>query len=815
MSVMLIFLPILRDLLSRHHRLSQCSETAASPCNNRRGSTTDRPSQSTLQTFSVKPIVISPPIANGGNERANSLTFESHLSISGDAVLNVGTQTSQTQLMGKFSIHDPIYRPSNSNLDVISNSGGPSTSGSGAGDDQTDVVLDTTPNFTQLMGFDTDFFSNETGMINDYLMGVLSPLDYRTPVIDNVSDGYSGMDRGPVAAVPSALSPDHREPSAPVQVAMATEEPRDSMAESRVSSRTSPVNQASPDEGEAGTSLDAIEDVMGSNPWALSTVAYDSLTAEVAKHEHILPEPFTLPCRQTLSRYVASYIRGFHPHLPFIHVPTSCLETMTPVLLLTLAATGSFYGFEHTHGYAMILLAKAIITQKLEQRRRESTSRLVRSFPRYAELPGSSSGEHKASTRSRVISQPAPAPAFDLELVQALVTLLMAMSWLDGPLAEDALAMSSQLAAVTREALKHPPIEDGHETWRDWAQEEAKRRTLLSAYFVLNIQTICFNVSPQLATSEINLVLPCSEAEFKAPNSNSWHRLHQKRDMRDVDFQNCLKQLLSAKSLAKEVSASEFGNYMLVQALLVQIYFERQAASVLLSSPSTLGSSTIDLYDGALSAWQTCWDSAIESALDPSSVHGPLAFNSTAILRLAHVHLRADLFGQCALNSRDPRVVAQAFEPHRNPIMLGSSHLDKAVLHAIYALRIPVRVGIAFVARGRTGHWSVQHTISNFACALLLTHWLENIFNLVSSSGLDGLRREERRLLSMIERLIEETHLHDGLGPKGCYPSRIRRLAIAAAKLWAETCQGIQVYELVHIMGETLSLVAESLESRM
>ncbi|RSL83271.1 hypothetical protein CEP51_004616 [Fusarium floridanum] len=800
-----------QDLLSRHYRLSQCSDTATSPCANRRGSTATRPPQSTLQTFPVEPTAVSPPIANTNHSRTNSFTFEHHPSMSGDIVSNFAAQTPQEQFMGKFSIHDPVYEPPNDNPDVLSNSGGPSSSG----DDHMDVVVEPAADFTQLVSFDTDFFSHETGMINDYLMGVFSPLDYRTPMIDNVSDGYSGMDRGPVVSAPSVLGSGHREPSAPIQVAIPTEEAQDSMIESRAISRGSPVDQTSRDGGEVGGSLDAIDDVIGSNPWAVSTAAYERLTVEVEKHEQVLPEPFTLPCRQTLSRYVASYIRGFHPHLPFIHIPTSCVETMAPVLLLSLAATGSFYGFEHTHGYAMILLAKSIIAEKLEQRRRESTSRLVRSFPRYAELPNSSSGEHDTSTRSRVTPQPVPTPVFDLELVQALVILQMTMSWLDGPFAEDALAMSSQLAAVTREGLSHPPVEDGHESWKDWSFEEAKRRTLLSAYFVLNIQTICFNVPPQITTSEVNLTLPCSEAEFKAPNPTAWHRLHSKQNVQDMDFQTCLKQLLSGKSLAKEVSAAEFGNYMLVQALLVQIYYERQAASVLLSSSSSLAPSTIKLYDGALAAWSTCWDSAIESALDPSSVHGPLAFNSTAILRLAHVHLGADLFSQCALNSRDPRVVAQAFEPHRNPILLGSAHLDKAVLHAIYALRIPVRVGIAFVARGRTGHWSVQHAISNFACALLLTHWLENIFKLVSESGLDGLRHEERRLLSMIERLIEETHLHDGLGPKDCYPNRIRRLAIAAVKLWAETCQGIQVYELVHIMGETLSLVAESLESRL
>lgn len=389
------------------------------------------------------------------------------------------------------------------------------------------------------------------------------------------------------------------------------------------------------------------------------------------------------------------------------------------------------------------------------------------------------------------------------------------MSWIDGPLAQDALAMSSQLTELTREALKYPVPEIEAGDWRAWAREEERRRTLFSAYFVINILTICFNVPPQLTSSEVNIPLPSSEAEFKAPNSNAWLSLRQKSNSCQPDFQLCLKQLLSGKPLAKEDSATEFGNYMLVQSLLMQVYFEHQTASAVLTSSSSLSPATISLYENAFGAWQSCWDSAIESALDPNSPHGPLAFNSTAILRLAHVHLAVGLQSQCALRSRDPRIVAQAFEPHQNPIPLRCPHLDQAVFHAICALRIPVRVGIAFVARGRTGHWSVQHAISNFACALLLSHWLGNLFQLVSSNGLGSLRDEEKRLLSIVERLIEETHLEDSLGSKNDYPRRIRRLAIAALRLWAETCNGIQVFEIVHVVGETLSFVADSLESRL
>lgn len=64
----------------------------------------------------------------------------------------------------------------------------------------------------------------------------------------------------------------------------------------------------------------------------------------------------------------------------------------------------------------------------------------------------------------------------------------------------------------------------------------------------------------------------------------------------------------------------------------------------------------------------------------------------------------------------------------------------------------------------------------------------------------------------MVERLIEETHLEDSLGKKDKYPGRIRRLAIVALKLWAETYKGIQVFEIIYTIGEMLSVITDSLE---
>lgn len=804
--------------------MSQCSGLATSSSQNEisRGQEAAPPPKVIDETSLTEPAVISPSFSNSSHGRISPVPYNPDPDTEAPFVFervnpefiiqtpatrnamaepttamsnSASAEYSQKQLMGKFSIRDlnlPIQ-------DQDSNYFPRDSDAMARSDVNMDRTIEAGSDFIPLQLFDIDFLANEPDMISGYLMDVFPPMDYQQPMIEDTSDSYSGVSQ----PLPTALG------SSSLEMPTLATTP----SQSKTTTTQLVPSQAIQAQNTIGRSLDDIDDIAATNPWTVSATAYKKLTIEVEKHTGVLPEPFTLPSRQTLSRNVASWMRSFHPHLPFIHMPTTCLEFKTSMLVLTLAATGSFYGFEHTHGYAMYFIAKSVITHELEKRRRASTLHLLRTFPRYAGLPPGSPDATRA--QSWETPQPATSGPIDIELLQSLLVLVLTMSWIDGPLAHDALAMSSQLTELTREALKYPVPEIEAGDWRAWAREEERRRTLFSAYFVINILTICFNVPPQLTSSEVNIPLPSSEAEFKAPNSNAWLNLRQKSNSCQPDFQLCLKQLLSGKPLAKEDSATEFGNYMLVQSLLMQVYFEHQTASAVLTSSSSLSSATISLYENAFGAWQSCWDSAIESALDPNSPHGPLAFNSTAILRLAHVHLAVGLQSQCALRSRDPKIVAQAFEPHQNPIPLRCPHLDQAVFHAICALRIPVRVGIAFVARGRTGHWSVQHAISNFACALLLSHWLENVFQLVSSNGLGSLRDEEKRLLSIVERLIEETHLEDSLGSKNDYPRRIRRLAIAALRLWAETCNGIQVFEIVHVVGETLSFVADSLENRL
>lgn len=347
---------IVRDLLNRHHRLSQCSNPASSIPQGTAstGQEAASPSKIIYQISPAEDAVVSPSESSHGRTPFNP-DFITQTSATRNVIIgpttamnnNAPVEYSQKQLMGKFSI-----RGLDTSSQEQQSSHPARDSGVAARSDiNMDNTIETGSDFTQLQLFDIDFLANETDMINGYLMDIFPPIDYQQPMIEDISDAYSGSQ-----SLSTGLGANNLEISTLMQNEMSPLQGRAPVVQS-IPSRT---NQA---QDSLGRSLDAIDDVVATNPWTVSAAAYEKLTAEVDKHISVLPEPFALPSRQTLSRYVASWMRSFHPHLPFIHIPTTCLEDKTPMLVLTLAATGSFYGFEHTHTVTPCILLQSLSLQ--------------------------------------------------------------------------------------------------------------------------------------------------------------------------------------------------------------------------------------------------------------------------------------------------------------------------------------------------------------------------------------------------------------------------------------------------------------------
>lgn len=115
----------------------------------------------------------------------------------------------------------------------------------------------------------------------------------------------------------------------------------------------------------------------------------------------------------------------------------------------------------------------------------------------------------------------------------------------------------------------------------------------------------------------------------------------------------------------------------------------------------------------------------------------------------------------------------------------------------------------------------------NFECAILLSKWLLTLSSIGPSDA--PLSPEEKNLLEMVRRMLDETefavpidpslggpvagqHHPSGMEMMAGDSTRLRQLAAAVIRLWAETFKGSHVYDLVRVMAVSLDGYANLVE---
>lgn len=299
---------------------------------------------------------------------------------------------------------------------------------------------------------------------------------------------------------------------------------------------------------------------------------------------------------------------------------------------------------------------------------------------------------------------------------------MMAMGmWGPPPLLREATSIQNQLALLIREhGLQTADILDQQLSWEEWVLFESDCRTKCLAYCFFNLHSIAYDNPPTLRTSELKIILPHSAEEWRAESAEEWHFAQRSSPQKPLSFHHTLSKLFSTEQENLPPICS-LGNYILIHAIIQQIYMIRQASTI--PTPTTLNGSLqpteISKLGEALRIWQIGWEKAPESSLDPTNPYGPVAFSSTALLRLAYIRLHCDL-GPCrGLDTRDPQIIARTLKAC--PPLTRSALMSRAILQAAHALSIPVKIGIKFVAHTHTLLWSMQHSLGNLECAFLLS----------------------------------------------------------------------------------------------
>jgi hypothetical protein len=415
----------------------------------------------------------------------------------------------------------------------------------------------------------------------------------------------------------------------------------------------------------------------------------------------------TFPSVQDLHRYVTAYVKYFHPHLPFLHIPSLNFESseyaMPPrfigsqpqfgqgnmagggsCLILSIAAIGAVYEREMDQSRELFQWAHRFIFSYLEMRRKADM--------------------HRTQFAPRHASDSEETP---LWLVQAmLLHVIYGHNCGDKTAAEVASNHCSSLVSLARDAhLARPQqgspgrhsngMNGGHSgaemggwtsmlndsdevDWMEWKTTEERKRTLYAVFLLSSMLVMAYNHAPALTNSEIRLDLPCDEELWSAETSQAWQAIGgaEQASNRSTTFASALSHLLMASQRQQrknsqgahsqavpetELKPSTFGCLILVNALHNYIWETRQRHL----GREWTARDTDQMHahiEPALRAWEMAWASNPTHSLERPNPFGagPLSADSVPLLDLAYVRLYINLGrSKEAFWQRDYNTVAQ------------------------------------------------------------------------------------------------------------------------------------------------------------
>lgn len=413
----------------------------------------------------------------------------------------------------------------------------------------------------------------------------------------------------------------------------------------------------------------------------------------------------SLPTTIDLQRYVNAYIQYFHPHLPFLHIPTLSFDTPAYTyhlrtagnfnhdgmvggggcLILAMAAIGALYEFEHSVARELFDAAKKMILYYLDERRRAGLSAAV----------------NGPNTTNDSINKP------PLWLVQAmLLNLIFGHNCGDRQAAEVAsthcaalvsLAKAAGLDRPTSDATasqnsprdtssgdvemsdgsmppdmppKHSQSEtaDEHTQWIKWKQIEERKRTYFAVFSMSSLLVSAYAHAPRILNSEIRLDLPCEEDLWSVDNPQAWVAMGGPTFAQSpgLSFNAAMTYLLEAstrnqservhnsyqqpfggdlnmnESPESDIRPSTFGCYVLINALHVYIWETRQRHTGRLWKSHETEAMHAQV-EPALKAWQLAWRANPNHSIERPSPFGPLSADCIPLLDLAYVRLFVNL----------------------------------------------------------------------------------------------------------------------------------------------------------------------------
>ncbi|CAJ0540177.1 Ff.00g074200.m01.CDS01 [Fusarium sp. VM40] len=394
------------------------------------------------------------------------------------------------------------------------------------------------------------------------------------------------------------------------------------------------------------------------------------------------PQAANLPSTQDLQRYVGAYLAYFHPHLPFLHLPTLSFDMPfssnsrpgvggSGCLILSMAAIGALYEMETAQSRELFEMAKKMIFFYLEERRKADV--------RKADIRRSTPTDHSSDGG---VNTP-------VWLVQAmLLNVVYGHNCGDKTASDIASTHCAALVSLAQaaELLRPGPssssddhdvqmAEDGNwnvnmepdqTEWLRWKSGEERKRTLYAVFILSSLLVSAYNHTPALTNSEIFLDLPCDEEYFSAESSAVFHARGgpEGANHNRMTFHDALGDLLHANEKHHQFSfngqfdpsidgrdpmdaplrPSTFGSLVLINALHNYIWETRQRHHHKVWTNEETDKMHRHI-EPALKAWQAAWASNPQHSVERPNPfgQGPLSADAIPLLDLAYIRLFVNL----------------------------------------------------------------------------------------------------------------------------------------------------------------------------
>jgi len=410
----------------------------------------------------------------------------------------------------------------------------------------------------------------------------------------------------------------------------------------------------------------------------------------------------SLPSTFDLQRYVAAYIQYFHPHLPFLHIPSLSFNSPTYTnnirldnghsslqhpgglvggggcLILAMAAIGALYEYDTAASKELFEMAKRLIQLYLEERRKADMSAAVNGSPPIGDnslqntplwlvqamllnvIYGHNCGDKVAANIANTHCAALISLARAAELAQPYVTGGSHQFDGDTSMGNDCWNINASQGG-SNEAM-----------WNSWKVAEERKRTLYAVFILSSMLVSAYNHAPALTNSEIRLDLPCEDDMWTADSAEAWVAMggNSAIEQKNTLFSSALSSLLTASQRQKhnpqhlsqaycqrlgagfpasdlppvDFEPSTFGCLVLINALHNYIWETRQRH---LGRPwTTQETESMHAHiEPALAAWQAAWASNPRHSLERPNPFGfgPLSADSIPLLDLAYVRLFVNL----------------------------------------------------------------------------------------------------------------------------------------------------------------------------